>query len=172
MDNHSILAAEPSAALATTLGLALKAQGLMLALAESCTGGMVAQAVTSIAGSSAWFDRGFVTYSNTAKIEMLGVSLQTLDKYGAVSEEVAAEMALGALKNSHAQIAASITGIAGPDGGSEAKPVGTVCFAWSSFNFPTSTITRRFKGNRNEIRQQATAFLMRQLIEQLTLLKN
>ncbi len=172
MDNHSILAAEPSAVLATTLGLALKAQGLMLALAESCTGGMVAQAVTSIAGSSAWFDRGFVTYSNTAKIETLGVSLQTLDKYGAVSEEVAAEMALGALKNSHAQIAASITGIAGPDGGSEAKPVGTVCFAWSSFNLPTSTITRCFEGNRNEIRQQATAFLMRQLIEQLTLLKN
>ena len=168
MGNHSIPAAEPSAA----LGAALKTHGLMLALAESCTGGMVAQAVTSVAGSSAWFDRGFVTYSNAAKIEMLGVSAQTLENFGAVSEEVAAEMALGALKNSHAQIAASITGIAGPDGGSEAKPVGTVCFAWSSFNLPTSTISRHFEGNRDKIRQQATAFLMRQLIEQITLLKN
>jgi len=100
------------------------------------------------------------------------VSAQTLENFGAVSEEVAAEMALGALKNSHAQIAASITGIAGPDGGSEAKPVGTVCFAWSSFNLPTSTISRHFEGNRDKIRQQATAFLMRQLIEQITLLKN
>ena len=172
MDNHSILAAEPSTELATALGAALKAHGLMLALAESCTGGMVAQVVTSVAGSSAWLDRGFVTYSNAAKIEMLGVSAQTLENFGAVSEEVAAEMALGALKNSHAQIAASITGIAGPDGGSKTKPVGTVCFAWSSFNLSTSTITRCFEGNRDNIRQQATTFLMRQLIEQISLLKN
>jgi len=172
MDNHSILAAEPSTELATALGAALKAHGLMLALAESCTGGMVAQVVTSVAGSSAWLDRGFVTYSNAAKIEMLGVSAQTLENFGAVSEEVAAEMALGALKNSHAQIAASITGIAGPDGGSEAKPVGTVCFAWAGLSFPTSTIIRCFEGNRDNIRQQATTFLMRQLIEQISLLKN
>ena len=172
MDNHSIPAAEPGTELATALGAALKAHGLMLALAESCTGGMVAQVVTSVAGSSAWLDRGFVTYSNAAKIEMLGVSAQTLENFGAVSEEVAAEMAQGALKNSHAQIAASITGIAGPDGGSKAKPVGTVCFAWIGFNLPISTITRYFEGNRDKIRQQATTFLMQQLIEQITLLKN
>ena len=153
--------------IAQELGTALKVRGFVLALAESCTGGMVAQAVTSIAGSSAWFDRGFVTYSNAAKIEMLGVSAQTLEKFGAVSEEVAKEMALGALKNSHAQIAGSITGIAGPDGGSAEKPVGTVCFAWASINTQTEAITIKFTGNREEIRQQAAAALMAGLIERL-----
>jgi nicotinamide-nucleotide amidase len=166
MDNHGNTAAE----LAKALGTALKAHGLMLALAESCTGGMVAQAVTSVAGSSAWFERGFVTYSNAAKIEMLGISLQTLEKQGAVSEQTAIEMALGALKHSHAQIAGSITGIAGPDGGTVEKPVGTVCFAWAGLNMPTSAITRHFEGNREEIRQQATITIMTVLIERLNLL--
>jgi nicotinamide-nucleotide amidase len=157
--------------LAQELGAALKARGFMLALAESCTGGMVAEATTSLAGSSAWFDRGFVTYSNAAKIEMLGVLPQTLKKFGAVSEEVAAEMALGCLKsgaleNNHAQIAGSITGIAGPDGGTAAKPVGTVCFGIAQAN-QCVTSTQHFTGNRQEIRQQAAAFLMQQLINSL-----
>ncbi len=113
------------------LGAALKAHGFKLAIAESCTGGMVSQAITSVAGSSAWFDCSFVTYSNHAKIQMLGVLPQTLAQFGAVSEEVAVEMALGALKHSDAHIAGSITGIVGPDGGTAQKPVGTVCFAWA-----------------------------------------
>lgn len=154
-------------ALATELGSALKARGLMLAMAESCTGGMVTQAITSVAGSSVWFDRGFVTYSNAAKIDMLGVSNGTLERFGAVSEQTASEMALGALKNSASQIAGSITGIAGPDGGTEAKPVGTVCFAWVGLNFPVSTSTQLFHGNRQEIRQQAAIFMMVGLIERL-----
>ena len=116
---------------AAQLGQALKARGFMLAMAESCTGGLVAESITSIAGSSAWFDRGFVTYSNAAKIDMLGVSGKTLEAFGAVSEQTAAEMAAGALRNSTSQIAGSITGIAGPGGGSEEKPVGTVCFGWA-----------------------------------------
>ncbi len=158
--------------LAIELGAALKARGLMLALAESCTGGMVAQAVTSVAGSSVWFDRGFVTYSNPAKIEMLSVSNQTLENFGAVSEQTATEMALGALKNSHAQIAGSITGIAGPDGGTIEKPVGTVCFAWAMAHSPISTFTKNFNGNREEIRQQAAMTMMTGLIRQIKSLEN
>ncbi len=153
--------------LAIELGALLKTRNLSLVLAESCTGGMVAQAVTSVAGSSAWFDRGFVTYSNQAKIEMLNVSAKTLEKFGSVSEEVAAEMVLGALKNSHSHIAGSITGIAGPDGGSKEKPVGTVSFAWAEISQPVTAITKKFNGNREEIRQQATATLMTGLIELL-----
>lgn len=152
--------------LATELGAALKARGFMLALAESCTGGMVAQVVTSVAGSSAWFDRGFVTYSNAAKINMLGVSAKTLETFGAVSEKTAREMAAGCLKHSHAHIAGSITGIAGPDGGTTQKPVGTVCFGVAQAN-QCVTSTQYFTGNREEIRQQATVFLIQQLIEQL-----
>ena len=157
--------------LATELGAALKARGFMLALAESCTGGMVAQAVTSVAGSSAWFDRGFVTYSNAAKIDMLGVSTETLEKFGAVSEQTAAEMALGclkasALKHSQAHIAGSITGIAGPDGGTADKLVGTVCFGFAQANQCIAS-TQHFTGNREQVRQQATAFLMQLLIERL-----
>ena len=150
--------------LAQELGTALKVHGFVLALAESCTGGMVSQAITSIAGSSAWFDRGFVTYSNAAKIEMLGVSPATLEKLGAVSEEVAKEMALGALKNSHAKIAGSITGTAGPDGGTVDKSVGTVCFGIAQAN-QRITNTQHFTGNRQAIRQQAAAFLMQLLIQ-------
>lgn len=165
--------------LSIELGALLKERNLMLALAESCTGGMVAQAVTSVAGSSAWFDRGFVTYSNQAKIDMLGVSAKTIETFGAVSEETAAEMALGCLKASalkhnqeynqkHSQvhIAGSVTGIAGPDGGSAAKSVGTVCFGIAQAN-QCLTNTQYFTGNREAIRQQATAFLMQQFIKQL-----
>lgn len=155
--------------LAAELGTALKTQGLMLVLAESCTGGMVAQAVTSVAGSSAWFDRGFVTYSNAAKLEMLGVSAETLEEFGAVSKQTAAEMALGCLKTpalSHTQahIAGSITGIAGPVGGTTDKPVGTVCFGIAQAK-QCITSTQHFTGNREAIRQQAAAFLMQKLIQ-------
>lgn len=154
--------------IAAELGVALKARGLMLAMAESCTGGLVAEATTRIAGSSAWFDRGFVTYSNAAKIDMLGVNSKTLEKFGAVSEQTAKEMAIGALKNSAAQIAGSITGIAGPDGGTLEKPVGTVCFAWAGQNLPVSASTQIFSGNRETIRQQAAIYMMAGLIERLS----
>src|SRR5689334_15846625 len=117
--------------LAEQVGARLLDRRLLLATAESCTGGWVSQELTAIAGSSAWFERGFVTYSNAAKEEMLGVRTETLARHGAVSEEVAAEMALGALAHSHASVAVSVTGIAGPSGGSATKPVGMVCFAWA-----------------------------------------
>ena len=152
------------ATLATELGATLKARGLVLALAESCTGGMVAQAVTSIAGSSAWFDRAFITYSNQAKIDMLGVNNQTLMQHGAVSEQTAAEMAQGALKFSLAQISASITGIAGPDGGTADKPVGTVCFGFALKN-KLKTSTQHFTGSRESVRQQASIYAITQLLE-------
>ena len=151
--------------LSEELGAVLKAHGIMLALAESCTGGMVAQSVTSIAGSSDWFDRGFVTYSNAAKVELLGVLPETLEKFGAVSEEVAKEMVIGTLSNSHAQLAASITGIAGPTGGTLEKPVGTVCFGWAGKNTPVTTTTRHFDGNREGIRQKAVIFCLTELIQ-------
>ncbi|WP_047552782.1 CinA family protein [Methylotenera sp. G11] len=152
---------------AAQLGLALKSRGLMLTMAESCTGGLVAEAITGVAGSSAWFDRGFVTYSNAAKTDMLGVPTQTIEKFGAVSEQTAAAMAAGALRNSIAHIAGSITGIAGPDGGSAEKPVGTVCFAWADIHLPVTTSTHHFHGDRNVIRQQAAIFMMAGLIERL-----
>ena len=139
--------------LAADLGVALKQKAWNLALAESCTGGMAAQYVTAIPGSSGWFERGFVTYSNAAKIELLDVHPDTLQKYGAVSEETAREMALGALRHSHAQIAAAITGIAGPDGGTPEKPAGTVCFAWALENGAVHSTVRHFAGDRATVRQ-------------------
>ena len=160
--------------LSIELGALLIERNLTLVLAESCTGGMVSQAITSVAGSSAWFDRGFVTYSNESKIEMLGVRAETIEKFGAVSEQTATEMALGCLKSralnhSHAQVSGSITGIAGPDGGTKEKPVGTVCFAWVGTKLPLSTTTKRFFGNRQEVRQQAAIAWMAGLIERLKL---
>ncbi len=155
------------ATLAAELGALLKARGLVLALAESCTGGMAAQAVTSISGSSGWFDRGFVTYSNAAKIQMLGVSAETLKKFGAVSEQTACEMAEGALRHSQAHIACSITGIAGPDGGTADKPVGTVCFAWVSSDTPPVSATYHFDGSRQRVRIQSAATALEGLIQAL-----
>jgi nicotinamide-nucleotide amidase len=130
-----------------------KERGVMIATAESCTGGMVAVALTDVAGSSAVVDRGFVTYSNAAKLEMLGVAPATLAAHGAVSEEVAREMAEGALAHSAAQLAVSITGIAGP-GGSEHKPEGRVCFGLAMTGHPTQTETRDFGAQgRAEVRR-------------------
>jgi nicotinamide-nucleotide amidase len=144
--------------LARRVGERLKAANAVLATAESCTGGWVAQVVTSIAGSSAWFDRGFVTYSDAAKQELLGVGAETLRAHGAVSEATAREMARGALERSQATVAVSITGIAGPGGGTPEKPVGTVCLAWAlrdGTKSGTKSETRRFTGDREGIRRQS-----------------
>ncbi len=152
-------------ALANELGLALKTKQLLLATAESCTGGLIAELITAIPGSSTWFERGFVTYTNLAKQEMLGVQKTTLEQYGAVSEQTVIEMALGAIKHSHAQLSIAVTGIAGPDGGSELKPVGTVCFAWVKANKICLAKTHQFSGDRIAIRQQAAEFAMTELIK-------
>ena len=154
-------------ALATLIGAKLKAKGLMLATAESCTGGWVAQAITAIAGSSDWFERGFVTYSNASKQDMLGVSAATLAAHGAVSEQTAQEMAAGALRNSQAQVAVAITGIAGPSGGSPEKPVGTVCFAWVRGNGIPVAETRRLEGDREGVRRQSVIVALQGLLERL-----
>jgi nicotinamide-nucleotide amidase len=146
--------------LARRLAEQLKAAAAVLATAESCTGGWAAQVVTSVAGSSAWFDRGFVTYSNAAKQELLGVRAETLERHGAVSEETAREMARGALERSRATVSLAITGVAGPGGGTEAKPVGYVC--WSVKLRDGTTIARdiRLPGDRTEVRDRAAAVAM------------
>jgi nicotinamide-nucleotide amidase len=140
--------------LAKRLGARLKRANETLATAESCTGGWAAQVVTSVAGSSAWFERGFVTYSDESKQELLGVRAETLRAHGAVSEETAREMARGALERSRATVAVSITGVAGPTGGTPEKPVGTVCFAWAR-GAELRAETRRFAGDRESIRRQS-----------------
>ena len=146
--------------LASELGRGLQDNTMVLSTAESCTAGGVAYAVTIQAGSSEWFDRGFVTYSNESKVQHLGVSPSYLRDFGAVSEPVARQMALGALTHSAAQIAVAVTGIAGPDGGTPDKPVGTVCFGWAIRRDPTSapwvqTATHHFDGNRAAVRTAA-----------------
>jgi nicotinamide-nucleotide amidase len=159
--------ADALTALATLVGARLKARGLKLVTAESCTGGWVAQAVTAISGSSDWFDRGFVTYSNEAKREMLGVRAATLERSGAVSEETALEMARGALAASRAQAAVSITGVAGPTGGTAAKPVGMVCFGWALAGGGADAATRHFAGDRTAIRQQSVIFALQGVLERI-----
>jgi nicotinamide-nucleotide amidase len=141
--------------LAEQLGEALLRSGGMLAVAESCTGGWMAQALTAVAGSSNWFDRGFVTYSNAAKQEMLGVGAETLARFGAVSEETAREMAEGVLARSQAGFSCAITGIAGPAGGTRDKPVGTVCFAWARQGVESLSARLLFSGDRRQIRAQS-----------------
>jgi len=153
-------------ALAIRVGRRLKAKKRRLVSAESCTGGWVAQAVTSIAGSSAWFERGFVTYSNEAKRELLGVKAATLRKYGAVSEQTAREMARGALARSKGDLALAVTGIAGPGGGSPDKPVGTVCFAWS-YQKRLRSETRRFPGDRESVRRKSVVRALEGVLETL-----
>lgn len=134
--------------------------------AESCTGGWVAQAVTSVAGSSDWFERGYVAYSNAAKQELLGVRFQTLKQYGAVSEESARAMALGALRKGRGHIALAVTGIAGPAGGTPAKPVGTVCFAWAQGRKLRSE-TRRFRGERESVRRRSVIHALQGVLKWL-----
>ena len=152
--------------LAKKVGGRLKAAGAQLVTAESCTGGWVAQAVTAIAGSSSWFERGFVTYSNDAKQELLGVRKETLEAHGAVSEETAREMADGALKRSKGTIALAVTGVAGPGGGTPDKPVGMVCFAWADGKKLRSE-TRRFSGDRDSVRRQSVIRALQGVVETL-----
>lgn len=149
----------------------LLAKGFKIALAESCTGGLLAAQLTSLAGSSDWFERGFVTYSNQAKEESIGVPKELIERYGAVSEEVAKAMAEGVLNHSLAQVSAAITGIAGPGGGSANKPVGMVCFAWGmqvADQIQTRSQTKQFSGDRQSIREQACVYAIESLLEQLT----
>ena len=153
-------------ALARRLGERLKAAGAKLTTAESCTGGWAAQVVTSAAGSSAWFERGFVTYSNEAKREQLGVREETLQKHGAVSEETAREMAQGALARSRGSVALAVTGVAGPGGGTAAKPVGMVCFAWATARSVTSE-TRQFPGDREAVRKQSVIHALEGVLKAL-----
>jgi len=153
--------------LALLLGEKLSNTGLVAATAESCTGGGVAYAITEISGSSQWFDRSFVTYSNNAKTQMLGVEPSIIERFGAVSPDVVNAMAMGAVTYSDADIAVSISGIAGPGGGSEEKPVGTVCFAWYSEKTGCKTETYRFKGNRSEVREEAIRVALLGLIDKI-----
>ncbi len=155
------------AQLSVVLGTACRQHQLAIATAESCTGGWVAQVITHTAGSSAWFERGFVTYSNQAKIDMLGVRLATLEAYGAVSLETAGEMAAGALCHSAAQISLAITGVAGPTGGSPDKPVGTVCFAWCMKDHAVQTEQCEFIGDRESIRRQAVIHALQGLLSRI-----
>lgn len=143
------------ALLINDIALLLKKNNWQLVTAESCTGGLIASQLTDIPGSSAWFERGFVTYSNLAKQEMLAVPAQLLLQHGAVSEPVAAAMAAGALQASAGQIALSVTGIAGPDGGTAQKPVGTICFGWAGKGVEVRTLTKQFAGSRQEVRLAA-----------------
>ena len=152
--------------LSEQVGQALKARGATVTTAESCTGGWVAKVITDIAGSSAWFERGFVTYSNEAKAQMIGVREETLAQHGAVSEPVVVEMAIGALKAARADYAVSISGIAGPDGGREEKPVGTVWFAFATARGEGITRRECFSGDRDAVRRQATAYALQTLWQQ------
>ena len=149
------------------VGDALKARKLMLAAAESCTGGWIGQAVTMVPGSSKWFDRGFITYTNAAKREMLGVSAKTLEEFGAVSEQTVREMAAGALARSGAQIAVAVSGIAGPEGGSPNKPVGTVVLAWGKKGGGIEARSMRFRGDRDAVRRQTVIAALEGLLAML-----
>ncbi len=141
--------------LAERVGHALKSKGLMLASAESCTGGWIGEAVTAVPGSSEWFERGFITYTNAAKQEMLGVLPTTLEKFGAVSEPTVLEMAAGALVHSRASVAVSVSGVAGPSGGTAAKPVGMVCIGWCLRGAQPFAVTKYFSGDREAVRRQS-----------------
>jgi nicotinamide-nucleotide amidase len=153
--------------LARRLGNLAKKRRVDIVAAESCTGGGVATAITRISGSAKYFERGFVTYSNIAKREMLGVSARTLARHGAVSEEVAIEMARGALRRSHADVSVAVTGIAGPTGGVPGKPVGTVHFAWGVRGGSVQARRFRFKGDRVAVRLQSVYIAIQGLIDLL-----
>ena len=158
------------AALSLAIGAAALAatEPVLIATAESCTGGWAAQVITHTAGSSAWFERGFVAYANTAKMDMLGVPEATLTTHGAVSEATAQALSQGVLVHSKATHSLALTGIAGPTGGTIDKPVGTVCFAWSSRSEPTQAETKHFTGNRESIRRQAVVHALTILLARLT----
>ncbi|CAM4120154.1 nicotinamide-nucleotide amidase [Serratia silvae] len=152
--------------LSIAVGQKLKARGRWISCAESCTGGGIAKVITDIAGSSAYFDRGFVTYSNAAKHELLGVAEATLQTYGAVSEEVVREMAQGAMHAAKADLALSVSGIAGPDGGSAEKPVGTVWFGFAERSGQVLARKMQFTGDRDAVRLQATIFALQTALDE------
>jgi nicotinamide-nucleotide amidase len=154
--------------LAQAVGQALLTRGWMLSAAESCTGGAIAAAITDIAGSSQWFERGFVTYSNQAKQEMLGVRGETLAAQGAVSEATVREMVDGALAHSAAQVAVAVSGVAGPGGGTDAKPVGTVCLAWGVAGGEVRVCTEHFPGDRAAVRAHTVRRALQGLLDVLT----
>lgn len=164
---------DPQHELARAIALTLVNRGWKIALAESCTGGLVCATLTDLAGSSDWFERGYITYSNAAKSECLDVPVEVIESFGAVSEPVAKAMAEGALRNANINAAISITGIAGPAGGSPEKPVGTVCFGWAIKEslknniVNTVTLTKHFNGDRQAVRQQACDFALSQFLELL-----
>ena len=149
--------------LSKQIGQALALRGATVTTAESCTGGWIAKVITDVAGSSAWFERGFVTYSNQAKQQLIGVAPQTLEAHGAVSEQVVREMAAGALQAAQADYAISVSGIAGPDGGSAEKPVGTVWFGFAHHQGQTVAHKALFMGDRDAVRRQATEFALQTL---------
>lgn len=153
--------------LAERVGRALEQRGLMVTTAESCTGGWVAEAITMVPGSSAWFERGFVSYTYISKREMLGVRAETLEQHGAVSEPVVQQMVLGALERSRAQVALAVSGTAGPSGGTPQKPVGTVCFAWGSKNLEPRSETLHFAGDREAVRRQSVIHALTVLLDTL-----
>ena len=150
--------------LSAAVGRAALTYGLKIATAESCTGGWAAQVITHTPGSSAWFDCGFVTYSNSAKVALLDINTVTLDRFGAVSVQTAGEMAAGALQRSGADLSVAITGIAGPGGGSPGKPVGTVCFAWCRRGQRAESESCCFEGDRESVRRQAVCHALRGLL--------
>ena len=160
------MSSDPLETLAARVGTRLREKRALLVTAESCTGGWVAQAVTAIAGSSEWFERGFVVYSNAAKEELLGVRRETLQRYGAVSEQTARELALGALARSKGTISVAVTGVAGPSGGSATKPVGFVCFAWAT-KAGAKSETRNFAGDREAVRRQSVVRALEGVLEAL-----
>jgi len=154
--------------LAVEAGRALKAKGWMLVTAESCTAGWVAEAITMVPGSSEWFERGFITYTNLAKQQMLGVQGATLTSHGAVSEPTVCEMVAGALARSPGDVAVAVSGVAGPTGGTAAKPVGMVCLAWGLRGCEAICVTRHFPGDREAVRRAAVIAVLEGLIEALT----
>ena len=163
---------DPQHELARALALILVERSWKIALAESCTGGLVSTTLTDLAGSSDWFERGYITYSNEAKSECLDVPVEIIKAFGAVSEQVAKAMADGARRKADVNVAISITGIAGPTGGSPEKPVGTVCFGWSikqnvGDDIKTITITKQFSGDRQTVRVQACDYALSKLLELL-----
>lgn len=155
------------ALLAERTGQALQHSALMLATAESCTGGWIAKVITDVAGSSAWFERGFVTYSNAAKQELLGVGAEVLSRHGAVSEATVKAMAQGALAHSRADLAVAVSGIAGPDGGTPDKPVGLVWLAWARRNGVVGTRELHFPGDREAVRAAAVKAALQGILERL-----
>ena len=151
--------------LAAQVGIALRTRSRTLAIAESCTGGWIAKIMTDVPGSSGWFDRGFVTYSNAAKTDLLGVREATITQHGAVSAEVVAEMAAGALERSPADLVIAVSGIAGPEGGTPDKPVGTVYLTWALRGGPVQTEIRHFSGNRDEVRLEVVAAALQGVLD-------